>query len=53
MGRINIDVPDDLERELRLKAVEKFGGKRGSLGQAVTAAVRFWLEHGEAAKKKK
>jgi Arc/MetJ-type ribon-helix-helix transcriptional regulator len=53
MGRINIDIPDDLERELRLKAVRKFGGKRGSLGQAITEAVRLWLKQRESSPQKK
>ena len=43
MGRINIELPDDLERKLRLAAVERFGGKRGSLGKALKAAVELWL----------
>jgi hypothetical protein len=44
MGRINAIIPDELERELRKKAAEKFVGKKGSLGFAVAEAVELWLK---------
>ena len=31
MGRISVDLPDELEKQLRLKTVEKSGGKKGNL----------------------
>jgi len=43
MGRINVDISDDLEKQLRLKTVEKFGGKKGDLSKAVQEAVRTWI----------
>ena len=43
MGRINADLPDDLEKELRLKTVERFGGKKGDLSRAIQEAVRTWI----------
>jgi hypothetical protein len=43
MGRINVDLSDELEKELRLKTVEKFGGKKGDLSKAVQEAVRTWI----------
>ncbi len=43
MGRINVDIQDELERQLRLKTVEKFGGKKGDLSKAVQEAVRTWI----------
>ncbi len=42
MGRINIDIPDELEKQLRLKTVEKFGGKKGDLSRAVQEAIQTW-----------
>jgi len=42
MGRISIDLPDELEKQLRLKTVEKFGGKKGDLSRAVEEAVKMW-----------
>jgi ribbon-helix-helix protein len=43
MGRINVDISDELEKQLRLKTVEKFGGKKGDLSKAVQEAVRTWI----------
>ena len=43
MGRINVDIPDDLEKKLRLKTIEKFGGKKGDLSRAVEEAVLTWV----------
>ena len=43
MGRINIDIPDELEKQLRLKTVERFGGKKGDLSRAVEDAVKVWI----------
>jgi hypothetical protein len=43
MGRISADLPDELEKRLRLKTVEKFGGKKGDLSRAVEDAVKTWI----------
>jgi hypothetical protein len=43
MGRISVDLPDDLEKQLRFKTVERFGGKKGDLSRAVEAAVKTWI----------
>jgi len=43
MGRICVDIPDDLERRLRLKVIERFGGKKGDLSRAVEEAIRKWV----------
>jgi len=43
MGRISVDLPDDLEKQLRLKTVERFGGKKGDLSRAVQEAVKTWI----------
>ena len=42
MGRISVDLPDELEKQIRLKTVEKFGGKKGDLSRAVEEAVKTW-----------
>ena len=44
MGRISVDLPDQLEKQLRLKTVERFGGKKGDLSKAVEEAVRTWID---------
>lgn len=43
MGRITADLPDELERKLRFKTIERFGGKKGDLSRAVEEAVRTWV----------
>ncbi len=45
MGRISVDLPDQLEKQLRLKTVERFGGKKGDLSKAVEEAVRTWISN--------
>jgi hypothetical protein len=47
MGRIGVDLPDELEKQLRFKTVERFGGKKGDLSKAVTEAVRTWIGNRE------
>jgi len=43
MGRICVDIPDELEKKLRLKTIERFGGKKGDLSRAVEEAIKQWL----------
>ncbi len=43
MGRINIDISDDLEKQFRLKTVEQFGGKKGDLSKAAQEAIKTWI----------
>ena len=43
MGRICVDIPDELEKKLRFKVIERFGGKKGDLSRAVEEAVKEWV----------
>ncbi len=43
MGRISVDIPDELEKKLRFKTVDRFGGKKGDLSRAVEEAIRTWV----------
>jgi hypothetical protein len=43
VGRISAVLSDELEKELRLKALETFGGKKGDLSRAVEEAVKTWV----------
>jgi hypothetical protein len=43
MGRISVELPDELEKKLRFKTVERFGGKKGDLSKAVEEAVKTWV----------
>jgi hypothetical protein len=47
MGRICVELPDELEKKLRFKTVEMFGGKKGDLSRAVEDAVETWIEKEE------
>jgi hypothetical protein len=44
LGRINVDISDEIEKQLRLKTVERFGGKKGDLSKAVQEAVKTWID---------
>jgi hypothetical protein len=43
MGRISVVLSDELEKELRFKTIEKFGGRKGDLSKAVEEAVETWV----------
>ena len=43
MGRIGVELSYDLEKKLRLKTIERFGGRKGDLSKAVAEAVKTWV----------
>ena len=43
MGRISVTISDNLEKKLRFKTVERFGGRKGDLTKAVEEAVKTWV----------
>jgi hypothetical protein len=43
MGRICVEISNELDKKLRFKTIEKFGGKKGDLSRAVEEAVRKWV----------
>ena len=47
MGRIGVDLPDELEKQLRIKTVERFGGKKVDLSRAVEDATKTWISKKE------
>ena len=47
MGRICVDIPDELEKRLRFKTIEIFSGKKGDLSRAVEEAVKTWVAEEE------
>lgn len=51
MGRLDVVIPDELERELRIRIVERLGGEKGTISRAVAEAIRLWLK--EPASKRK
>jgi len=48
MGRIEVVIPDSLDKKLRMEVVSRFGGKKGDLLRAVTEALERWLETDES-----
>jgi hypothetical protein len=43
MGRICVELSDELEKQLRFKTIERFGGKKGDLSKAVNEAISKWI----------
>jgi len=48
MGRITVEISDELEKKLRFKTIERFGGRKGDLSKAVEEAVNIWVEKGRS-----
>jgi hypothetical protein len=38
-----VELPDELEKKLRFKTIERFSGKKGDLSKAVEEAVKKWV----------
>ena len=51
MGRVYVEIPDELEKRFRLKVLELYGAKRGALSKAMTEAVKLWLNNKEKSSK--
>jgi hypothetical protein len=47
MGRISVIIPDELEKRLRFKTIDTYGGKKGDLTRAVAAAITTWVTQEE------
>ena len=47
MGRIDVVLPDNLEKQLREAVFKRKGMKRGNLKQAINEAIILWIERGE------
>jgi hypothetical protein len=47
MGRISVELPEELEKKLRFKTIERFGGRKGDLSRAVQEAVKTWVAKGK------
>lgn len=44
MGRIDAVIPDELEKRFRMQILEKFGGKKGTLTEALEEAIEEWVK---------
>ena len=52
MGRIDVNIPDDIENKLRMEVGRRMGAKRGALTEAIIQAIDAWLEDEGSGKKK-
>jgi hypothetical protein len=43
MGRISVHLSDKLEKKLRFKTIEGFGGRKGDLSRAIEEAIETWV----------
>ena len=53
MAELHLVLPDDLVKELRVRAAETYGGEKGALSKAAADAIRLWLKQKETLAKKK
>jgi len=44
MGRIDIILDDDLEKEFREEVFKGYGLRRGNLTQAIEEAIKMWID---------
>jgi hypothetical protein len=42
-----VELSDELEKQLRFKTIERFGGKKGDLSKAVNEAISTWVTKNE------
>jgi hypothetical protein len=52
MGRIDIILPDDLEKKFRMEAGKRIGAKRGAFTEAIIAAIEVWMKEDSKTTKK-
>ena len=43
MGRIDAEIPDELETKLRVEIIKRFGGRKGDLQRAMQEAIESWI----------
>ena len=43
MGRISVEISDELEKKIRIKTIERFGGKKGDLSKAIEESLIRWI----------
>jgi hypothetical protein len=52
MGRIDIILPDDKEKKLRMEVGRRMGARRGALTDAIIQAIDTWLKEDKEEKRK-
>ena len=51
MGRMTIDLSDELNKQFRETVFNRFGMKRGNLTIAIEEAIKDWVNKGDDTKK--
>jgi len=44
MAKISVVISDELEKKLRVEAMQKFGMRKGYLSKALIEAIERWLK---------
>lgn len=44
MGKMHVNVPDEIDRAFRLRVLELRGSGKGVLSEAVAEALELWVE---------
>ncbi len=52
MPRFAVDMPDDLNKEFRVRVVEIYGSQKGSVTRGVQDAIRLWIKETKKTPKK-
>lgn len=53
MGRIDVILPDDLEKKFRMEAGKRLGAKRGAFTEAIINAIEVWMKEDTKKESKK
>ena len=51
MGKMTIDISDELDKQFREAIFNRFGMKRGNLTIAIEEAIKDWINKGSDKKK--
>ena len=44
MGKVTIDIPDDLDEQFREAVFNRFGMRKGNLTTAIEEAIKEWVK---------
>jgi hypothetical protein len=52
LPRFAIELPDDLNKQFRMKIIEVYGSEKGAVTKAIIDAVRLWLREKDGVRKR-
>jgi hypothetical protein len=53
MPRFAVEIPEELNKEFRIKVIEAYGSEKGSITKAVIEAIKLWIREKESLSKKR